>query len=492
MQERGWRDSHVKCWMAALVMGACAVGAWLTPGEAFAGGFTFPELGTKAVGRGGAYMLGANGPELIYLNPSLLTRLNGYHLTLDASFHSMDLDYTRAGIDPRTLDENGENGQPFETASDQFGVFPEPMLFMSGDFGLRDFAFGLAIYGPNAMGRREFPKDGGQRFMLLRSELLQVFYSAAAAWRHGGFRIGGTFQYVTLDTKFVTTVSSAFSLFNSDPADEADGDDAITELNLSDSNFSGILGMGYDFDQSWSVGLTYQLPMSFKQQGKADLRFNEESLLGQNNPTLLDDSATFAVDQADILRLSGRYAHIVEGRELFDIELMLTYEFWSRTDQFTITIAGPVQVTTIEQPLPEEIVIEKNWNDTLSLRLGGDYNPNDWLSLRLGGFYETAAVPEATTYLDFASFDRLGVGVGATFALGFMDVDLGYMFIKNFDRTVDEGEIEIVAPLSNPEELQIVNNGDYSTTYQTLSVGVTLHFDEQAILANTPVVNDLP
>ena len=47
-------------------------------GEAAAGGFTFPENTTKGVGRGGAYMLGATGPEVIYLNPALLTRLDVY------------------------------------------------------------------------------------------------------------------------------------------------------------------------------------------------------------------------------------------------------------------------------------------------------------------------------------------------------------------------------------------------------------------------------
>lgn len=468
-------------WLA--VAGAAAMALSLgAASEATAGGFTFPELGAKAGGRGGAYMLGANGPEVIYFNPALLTRLDGSHITLDLSLHTLNAEFTRAGTDP-----NSDTGEGFATVENESGPFPEPMLFMSSDFGLDDFAFGLGFYGPNAYGSRSFPEDGPQRFILVESQLLEIYYSAAAAWRWEGLRLGATFQLAQLSTKF-TTVTSAAGFFGTGPEDEDPGDDARTSLDMSAFGFTGILGVAYDVNPSLSFGLTYQLPVDWKQEGTADIKFS--GLLEQNNAELVDKSATFEVSQADIIRASARYAHIEDNRELFDVELTATYEFWSRTEEFVINIAGPVKVLVIEQPLPEDITLDKSWEDTFSVRLGGDFNPMDTLSLRGGVFYESAAVPTATTHLDFLSWERIGVGLGASYYLGWMDIDLAYMFINNFDRTVTDGRQDIVAPLTD-DETPVVNNGEWSAYYQSFSVGLTFHFDENDVLATTPAVRDL-
>ncbi len=479
-----------KCGLALWMALAVTTTLWMTASTASAGGFTFPELGTKAAGRGGAYMLGANGPEVVYLNPALLTRLEGYHLTIDFSLHDLDLEFTRAGTDI--------DGNSYNTVENEFGgvggsgAFPEPMLFGSADFGLDDFAFGFGIYGPNAYGLRRFPKDGPQRFVLVESKLLQVFYSLAAAWRTGGFRLGATFQLAHTQSSFKTVTSSCCLVSGNELSDENPDDDALTTLTLSELRPTGIIGIAYDVNQSLSFGLTYQLPNSIKQEGTADIEFNGILADPAVNAQLLGDKATFQVEQADVLRLSARYAHIVDNRELFDIELAATYEFWSRTEEFRINIEGPIQAG-LEVPLEDDIILEKNWEDTISLRLGGDYNPNSWLSVRAGTFYETAAVPEEFTHLDFISFERFGLGAGATIALGYMDIDLAYLHIFNFERNVTNGQQEMVAPLANEdEELPIVNNGNYKSSIQTVSIGLTFHFEENDVLADTPVVRDLP
>jgi long-subunit fatty acid transport protein len=125
----------------------------------------------------------------------------------------------------------------------------------------------------------------------------------------------------------------------------------------------------------------------------------------------------------------------------------------------------------------EPITVPKRWEDTLSLRLGGDWNLTPWLGVRAGGFYESATVPEATTHMDFFAYSRFGGGLGATILLGGgAELDLGYLYFATEEREVDEGELKIIAPLAGGEGAKAVNNGRYSADLHLLSVGLTWRF----------------
>ncbi len=105
-----------------------------------------------------------------------------------------------------------------------------------------------------------------------------------------------------------------------------------------------------------------------------------------------------------MVRAGGRYRHQAAGRELFDVELDVEYETWSRANAFTVesnglvaTAGGGSQHVNIGT-----ITVPKQWNDVLSVKLGGDFNlvPERW-TLRAGGYYETAAAPSAYANVDF-------------------------------------------------------------------------------------------
>ncbi len=465
-----------------------AIGVSLGAVEALAGGFTFPELGSKAVGRGGAYMLGANGPEVIALNPALLTRLDGSKLTLDLHLHSLEASFARAGENP-----NAEvDGTGFEPVEEELGLFPEPMFFASSDFGLDDLGFGIGIYGPNAVGRREFPEDGAQRFQLIKSNLLEINFVGAAAWHWEGLSLGASFGVASIDTEFTTVTSGALGAPNENP-----DDDTQTNISVSDVKPTGIVGVAYDLmlgdgegpRSSVSVGLSYEIPIDIEGEGTAKLTFGPTA--ANFNARLKDDAATFDSHEAGIVRASARYGHVDGGRELFDVELMATFEQWSEQKEFVVKVVGPVLLDIGNSTIESEIaptIIPKKWDDTVSVRLGGDLNLHEMFTVRVGGFTETAAVPSSTSNVDFLSFNRLGVGLGASVYLGWADIDLGYMFIQNEDRTVTDGEVLVVAPLSGSNTKIVANNGDYKSSYQTLTVGMTFHFGADDVVSTTPEV----
>lgn len=464
------------------------VGISLACATAAAGGYTFPENGSKAVGRGGAYGLGGVGPEALYFNPALLSRLRGYQLTLDLNLVNQSASFQRAP------EGEGEDRVTFPEVSNQKGDLPccssflAPMFFASADFGLKDFTAAIGIYGPSAYGTNVYPMDGPQRFVLIESNLLQVYYSLAAAYHWQGLRVGGTLQLTHLTVDLTTTASGAFSARAAD--DEDPSQDIYTTLEVSDVQPTGIVGVAYDISPALSVGLSYKLPVSFEQTGTAKLQINNEALA---EVTSLDDGeAVFRTNEADVLRGGVRYAYIdALSREIFDVELTGTYEFWSRQDQFEIELPDLVLSFNPNNPtyVPiETLEVPKKWKDSWSLRLGGDFNAAPWLSVRLGGFYESSPIPESTTHMDFFSFDRWGGALGATVLLGDVELDLGYLYLLNETRRVDNGELRIIAPQAGGQGDKVVNNGTYDADIHLLSLGLTWRFGAGERNLQTPRV----
>ena len=128
-----------------------------------------------------------------------------------------------------------------------------------------------------------------------------------------------------------------------------------------------------------------------------------------------------------LFRSGARYRHLVGQRELYDIELDVEYETWSRVKNFTIDTNG-MQANVAGKTSPidiNRIVVEKHWRDTVTVRLGGDYVViPDRLTLRAGGYYETAVADPAYANVDFSGGPQVGGTLGAS------------VFIRRFELAV--------------------------------------------------------
>src|SRR5690606_20600189 len=138
-------------------------------------------------------------------------------------------------------------------------------------------------------------------------------------------------------------------------------------------------------------------------------------------------------------RAGVRYVGLSAGRELFDVELDLVYETWSRVERFTMDGDGLV-ATFRAQPVDIGLIeIEKQWRDTLGVHLGGDVVAlPDLLVARGGLFYETAVADESYANVDFSSGKQLGFGLGTSWFLGGLELALGYEFRVQPPITVSE------------------------------------------------------
>ena len=471
---------------AALVLGAAR--------SASAGGFEYPFQGTHALGRGGAFTAKADDPSAMYWNPGKLSLLRGTRFLYNHNFSELTLRFDR----PPELDRRG-NVICFGTTSEKEGFFPLGLsAFVTSDFGLEDWTFGLGLVGPNAQGTSRFDAgpESPTRYSYISKDVMMVYYTASVAWRWKDlFGVGVSLQYVDM-------MRLRYSLVVEGP-DPTGGNavhnqmDLVTKVDMSDRvGFSALVG-------AWVRPLPFLeiaasarvVPVWIDAEGDAEFIGTSNSLFA-NMVEPASVRAQLSYTMPVTVQVGVRYIHEKAGREVFDIELDFVWEQWSVLDAFRFGFGGRlVQLTAPDRDDPsitrvaDEIRVDdfrlpRNYRDTYSLRLGGSWNVlPEHLTLSAGLLWESAAQPEAYTMVDFASYERLGVAFGVSGRWKGLELSLSYAHVFLLPRNVcpSEGRIfeQRLDPLRNGKMLDgpVVNAGHYEGAYDVISVGLQVHFD---------------
>ncbi len=439
------RSSSLRGFAVALL------GLVVCPAGVEAGGFETADQGPRAAGRAGAFTVRADDVSAIDLNPSGLARVRGTRLLFANRFTYANEEFRRAstldwsdaayGIPRLANFEPVRNEIPFQTLG--------PMVGVATDFGLEDWGFALGVYGPPGTSSQRFPLDGAQKYMLVEREVLVVYYTASVAWKHKDlFGFGASLQWVDMPSiTFDLVINGNTSPRIVEPQQSRfDVENRITGADRV--GFTAILGGWYKPLPYLEFGASARvLPVAF--HAKSHMTVTPLNLELEEPPKLtrdgeLDDSVTFKMKFPAKLRVGARYIHEQNGVELFDLELNLGWEQWSVVDSFTMD-AGGLITEVLGQPLePGVIEMPRNWKDTWSVRLGGDWNTlPDWLSLRGGFMFETGATPKGYEYIDVLSFLRFGPSAGFTLRHWGFDLSAAYTWIFQMPSVVTEEESRV-------------------------------------------------
>ena len=460
------------------------------------GGYYTGALGPRAAGRGGAFVARADDVTAVSINPAGLADLDGTVIEVGNQFSYYGYDYTRAptidyGQTPTptqpTTFAKVHNGTPWQAAL--------PFIGVSSRLGLRDWAFALAAFAPPGISREQFPEDGGQRYMMVNRQAIILNYAASAAWRfHDLFGVGVTLEWITvprLDYSLVVNANPAPGATN--PVSSPD--DILAQTSGADwLTFNAILGAWFRPRPSLEFGLAGQiLPANIVTHSTLNLR---GLTLGPDGMPVLGDITTTRGGDANnvsvklplplLVRGGGRYRHQAAGRELFDVELDVEYETWSRANAFTVGTDGLVAHSSRGPTVTiGTITVPKQWDNVLSIKLGGDFNlvPDRW-TLRAGVYYETAAAPAAYSNVDFPAGAQLGGALGASLLLQRVEVALTYQLRYQPSVTVTEADARVyqqtpggscTAPASDPNVCN-VNAGTYGATSHLVSLAVIYRY----------------
>ncbi len=163
--------------LASLSLGSLATLTLLTwPRAVHAGGYEFATVGTRALGRGGAFGARADEPLAAEFDPAMLTELPGLQLQLDTHLAFLTACYARGGAYGDALDmpeqnfdamnplrfgpsdqppPNGYQGVPRPEVCNEAPLAPIPALALSWR-PTRSLGFAFSVLPPAAVGARRF------------------------------------------------------------------------------------------------------------------------------------------------------------------------------------------------------------------------------------------------------------------------------------------------------------------------------------------------
>ncbi len=469
------------------------------------GGYYTGAVGPRAAGRGGAFVARADDVTATGINPAGLTEIEGDTFQIGNQLAYYGYTYTRATtIDygsattpaPTVTFAKVSNGTPWQAAL--------PYLGGATRFGLRDWAFAAAVFAPPGISREQFPEDGGQRFMMVDREALILKTDVSAAWRfHELFGLGLTIEWIAvprLDYSLVINANSAPGVASPVSSDF----DILAKTTGSDwLTFNAIVG-GWFRPRRWlEFGAAGQvIPANIVTNSTLTL----EPLNTARIPSLTTNrNGNFANDVKITLplpllaRVGGRYRHLDGPRELFDVELDVEYETWSRTKAFSLATNGLSATgggALMSQSVPlGQIQIAKQWNDVFSVKLGGDVNlVPDRFTLRAGAYYETAVAPAAYSNVDFPGARVLGAALGGSLLLHRLEIALAYQLRYQPSFTVSEADGRFYqqvpnsackSPYTDPNSCNpnyfgqpapTVNGGTYAATSHLVSLALIYRY----------------
>lgn len=454
--------------------------------------------GARSAGRAGAVVVKADDVSAMEYNPAGLARMRGTTIQLSNRF---SYNYSAFSRDVTVDPDNQNTLTAFKQVENQLPLQAvDPMLGVTTDFGLADWGFGLAVYAPPGVGRLEFPVgpgpydtpetglDGGQRYMMVKRDAAILTYAASVAWKFKEiFGLGATLQWIHVPHLQYSLVVDG-SLYNRDANPVSSQFDILSTIEGSDPfTLNAVVGGWVRALPFLEFGLSAQIvPTQIDARSELQmdtLELNPEQypleierngqVVNANDPTQPANRVGgigLTLPLPMTFRGGVRYVHEKEGKSVFDLEFNAIYQTWSAVDEFyvdtnlTDTAEDALTVNIVnagDAPL-DDVIIAKRWQDTLTLRLGGDFNILPFLTARAGIAYETAVSPDEYLNVDFAGGQHVTGALGASLLFRPVEIGLSYGLRHMIPASVTEydGRVyqEVPSSMCDPTDPMGINS----------------------------------
>lgn len=451
---------------------------------AFAAGIEHPDIGTIAIGRGGAYAAAPTDGLAMQYNPAGFASQHGLHLTLDANLAWQQLSFAPA------------NGG--DTVSNSAGAFLVGAPIASYGFGrlgpLSALTVALGFTTPSAIGKETYPgthrpvpplptEQDPQRYALMSSDFFIIYYSAAiAASFKDWLSAGVTFQLVHGTAKFSQAVWSGAGA-GTDPTNDSIANVDVTSGWIPTAVFG--VSVRPPPIPKLALGLSYRPRFDFNAHGTLTTELPTAPLTTIAGVSVSGNSTDFFLRFPDVIRFGAQYQ--INSRLL--VEADLVGELWSELQTIEIRPKN-IQIMSsafnTNKALPN-IIFPKDYQNSLSVRLGGDYDllPGR-LTVRAGYLHETSAIPLKSVSVDFGNWTRDVVSVGATVRI-WRGINASAAYAHHFiaDQNVTDSNVkQVVTPcLTLPMPCMdapqtVVGNGLYKASLDVASLSLGMILDD--------------
>lgn len=374
-----------------------------------AAGFGINEHSARAMAMGGAFTAIADSPAAIFFNPAGMVQQEGLNIELGATMIAPSNSYR--GFVPGTSNEVEVDG----VAS----IFLLPNFYAS--YRIHEMvSAGVGFYLPYGL-TVEWDKNvdigGGKttgwwgRGVIEKITLQTMFINPTVAVQiHPRVLVGAGLTIIPAHVEMSRGVTSS-----ADPADDVD-----IHLAGEDLGFSATAGVLVKvLPDLLNVGLTYRGGASFVFEGQA--AFSKDGS-PNNIPAALRQRLTDGPVEAPM-----NLPHVISfglaafPTEKLNIGFNLDVITWSVYEELKVTFKESEELSS---------ATPKDWRNTISIRIGGEYKILDNLAVRTGFVFDQAPEPAYTLGPELPDGDRyiVNIGAGYRFAMG-LYVDLAYMWL---------------------------------------------------------------
>lgn len=424
----------------------------ITTLPAFSSGFGLYEQGVQGQGNAGAFVARAEDGSAVYYNPAGLANSRFSELALSGKFVSSQSYYGNAG----------QSSWESELVSDVL-----PSLFYNNRWGRFGIALAHTVTNDYELDwdDPEFPGrflSTGTRFRV-EEQLLGLGVKLG-----GNFSIGATIRNASLEYE-----TSNILVRPLDPAVPSLSYEVEQTFDFDDEDTGFIVGLQYYKSRRFSMGASYQSAIELT------------SLEGTRTFELitpLDDqraqsafASTYANTTANTVfelpeRIQVGFATRITVRTRIEVDV--SQESWSSREVDVVNsfnAAGePVVFTTT-----------RDWDDTFTYRLAGDFQHKNALLWRIGLAGVDGAVPTSTFNPDFPDHDRFMYTFGVSYTLRKKyTLEAAWNLIQSRDRKATGKELEYdpTAPdyLSNNNQ-----EGIFETSRLQFQLGAKIRFGKE-------------
>jgi len=476
-------------WAKMMVTVAGTLAIVVQAKSARAGGFDIPDLGTEALGRGGAFTAKANDVTAIHHNVGGLAQQRGTHALFNSNVSRSSMSFQREGAyaDSPNNAATPWGGRPYPEVTNQGGAVFLPFIGVTSDFGLDWMTVALSTHAPPAaaFAGRYFPLSvngapsparydavGGTSSVIL-------LHSAAVGFRVTEWLdIGAAFHLVqaSVETNTVSYVDLGSACENR----EFQPCDARAEGGSKGFTATGSAGALLRPGADVTLGVHLRGPVVMELEGESKTISPRVSQGTKFDPTRRIVKNSFPL----ILRTGVRKSFMEGKTELGDVELDVIYERWSDAQNPGIVAEfdklGP-------QQQPATVTVIHGYKDTMSVRFGGAYNTTVAglpLTLRGGAYFDSSATESNVTRVDVDTLAKVAATGGVGLKVGAVNLNLAYASVFDVSRTVSDGAIRPVNGAKSGQTVDVngkpfaaVNNGAYSGHTHIVSLGVSVELD---------------
>ncbi|HEY2516999.1 MAG TPA: outer membrane protein transport protein [Polyangiaceae bacterium] len=472
-----------------LVAAVCLLACTGAPSLAHAAGLYFSDRGVRPMGRGGAFVAGADDLGATWYNPAGIADAKQSFL-VDFAWLNFGVDYTR-----QLLITNTDGSKQYVNSQTVHGNTPFlPIPTIAGSYVLDKkgrFTLAFGVLAPY-VALTSFPTTVESNGATLPSPAryamgsfngsLMAVPGVWLAWKPikqlrfgiGAMALTGTFQ---------TTVT-----FNASPANRVLGAPEDPQYDAAAQ-----LAAGPIFAPTVNGGVIFapidQLRLGISGQGPMSIDAPAHLTMRLPSAPLFDGASQDGTDASIHFVLPAIFRAGIEVRPIPQVRVEAAYvrEFWSVQQSINIDMKNVNLDNVGAGTMPPKIAIPdikfpRGFRDSNSYRIGAEvtYKLGGYrFANRLGFSYETSAVPNPYVSVSSLDFDKYALTFGGSLYIGEhwrFDGLYAHLFTSTTFVNPDTAQIPRINPLQGNPTFEEVNGGYYTATADLWGVGLNYLF----------------